>query len=84
MCLESTASAKLVRHINDAVNLIWRLTEVHIAKIVFIVVAVFIAQNVSFFIYPFVYSFKFSAVFLTCREVLCFYLFYKFIVIMSF
>uniref|UniRef100_A0A183FVK1 Piezo_RRas_bdg domain-containing protein n=1 Tax=Heligmosomoides polygyrus TaxID=6339 RepID=A0A183FVK1_HELPZ len=59
--------------------LIWRLTEVHIAKIVFIVVAVFIAQNVSFFIYPFVYSFKFSAVFLTCREVLCFYLFYKFI-----
>lgn len=43
---ESTASAKLVRHINDAVNLIWRLTEVHIAKIVFIVVAVFIAQNI--------------------------------------
>ncbi|KAK5976441.1 hypothetical protein GCK32_015876 [Trichostrongylus colubriformis] len=43
---EATVSAKVVRLINECVEFLWRLTEVHITKIVFIVVAVFIAKNV--------------------------------------
>uniref|UniRef100_A0A0N4WCJ0 PIEZO domain-containing protein n=1 Tax=Haemonchus placei TaxID=6290 RepID=A0A0N4WCJ0_HAEPC len=35
----------LVRWINDCVEFLWRLTEVHISSIVFIIVAVFIAKN---------------------------------------
>ncbi|XGW30944.1 hypothetical protein V3C99_009703 [Haemonchus contortus] len=42
---EATVSARLIRWINDCVEFLWRLTEVHISSIVFIIVAVFIAKN---------------------------------------
>ncbi|ETN69527.1 hypothetical protein NECAME_05240, partial [Necator americanus] len=50
----ATLSAKIVRWGNDAIDLTWRFTEVHIAKIVFIVVAVFAAKNICALYVPLV------------------------------
>ncbi|CAJ0601474.1 unnamed protein product [Cylicocyclus nassatus] len=51
---QATISAKLVRWINNLIDLIWRFTEVHIAKIVFIVVAVFAAKHICALYVPLV------------------------------
>ncbi|KAL6740778.1 hypothetical protein Aduo_014100 [Ancylostoma duodenale] len=51
---EATLSAKIVLWANEAIDLTWRLTEVHIAKIVFIVVAVFAAKNICALYVPLV------------------------------
>ncbi|KAK6749437.1 hypothetical protein RB195_001816 [Necator americanus] len=51
---QATLSAKIVRWGNDAIDLTWRFTEVHIAKIVFIVVAVFAAKNICALYVPLV------------------------------
>lgn len=51
---EISATEKLTRLVNDFLELVWRFTEVHISKLVFIIVAIFIANNVCALYFPLV------------------------------
>ncbi|KAJ1372806.1 hypothetical protein KIN20_035076 [Parelaphostrongylus tenuis] len=51
---EGSLSARTSEFINRAVELIWRITEIHITKIVFIVVTIFAANNICALYIPLV------------------------------
>lgn len=63
MITEATLTEKATRVINDFLELVWRITEVHISKIVFIIVACFVANNVGPSSRPIPYPFQICALY---------------------
>ncbi|CAI4231889.1 unnamed protein product [Auanema sp. JU1783] len=43
---QATVTSKVAQWMNETMEFVWRLTEVHISRIVFIIIAVFVAKNI--------------------------------------
>uniref|UniRef100_A0A0K0D0A4 PRT_C domain-containing protein n=1 Tax=Angiostrongylus cantonensis TaxID=6313 RepID=A0A0K0D0A4_ANGCA len=52
--LDASLSARISDFVNRAIELIWRITEIHITKIVFIIVTIFAANNICALYVPLV------------------------------